>query len=69
MKNKYAFIVKWEKGSMNDNIIKWLKKNNISFCYSHFGELIADMYGIGEFFKFENEHLGNSLYGIKIRHI
>ena len=61
---KYNFTVEWEKGSINDNIIKFLKENNISFHYNHFGTLVADLYGIGQYFKFDYEHINGNTYGI-----
>ena len=61
---KYNFTVEWEKGSISDNIIKFLKENNISFHNNHFGTLVADLYGIGQYFKFAYEHISGNTYGI-----
>ena len=61
---KYNFIVEWGKGSINDNIIKFLKENNISFHNNCFGTLVADLYGIGQYFKFEYEQINDNIYGI-----
>ena len=61
---KYNFTVEWEKGSISDNIIKFLKENNISFHNNHFGTLVADLYGIGQYFKFEYEYINGNTYGI-----
>lgn len=61
---KYNFAVKWEKGSINDNIITFLKENNISFHNNRFGTLVADLYGIGQYFKFEYEHINGNTCGI-----
>ena len=61
---KYNFTVEWEKGSISDNIIKFLKENNISFHNNYFGTLVADLYGIGQYFKFDYEHISGNTYGI-----
>ena len=61
---KYNFTVEWKKGSINDNIITFLKENNISFHNNRFGTLVADLYGIGQYFKFEYEHIYGNTYGI-----
>lgn len=63
---KYAFTVKWENGSMNDNIVKFLKAHNITYYYNHFGQLVADAYGIGKLFKFDYEKISDNTYGITI---
>lgn len=39
----FSFI--WEKGSINDNIIKYLKSNNIQFRYDHYFKLEAKIKG------------------------
>lgn len=62
--NKYNFIVDWTSGSINDNIIKYLKDNNIKYYYNQYFILIADIYGIGEYFKFDYEKIHGSAYGI-----
>ena len=54
MKSKYKFIINWERGSINSNIVSYLKENNISFYYNHFGKLVADLYGIGQMFTFNH---------------
>lgn len=64
MKSKYKFIIKWERGSINSNIVSFLKENNISFCYDHFGRLIADLYGIGQMFSFDYEQIKENVFGI-----
>ena len=33
---KYAFTIEWKNGSISDNIVKFLKANNIDFHYNHF---------------------------------
>ena len=40
---KYAFTIEWKNGSFNDNIVKFLKANNIDFHYNHFFQLAADV--------------------------
>ena len=61
---KYNFTVEWEKGSINDNIIKFLKENNIDFYYNHYFQLVADLYGTGQYFKFDYEHIEGKTFGI-----
>ena len=39
----YAFTIEWKNGSFNDNIVKFLKANNIDFHYNHFFQLVADV--------------------------
>lgn len=33
---KYLFTIEWKTGNINDNIIKWLKENNIDFHYNKY---------------------------------
>ena len=66
MKN-YLFTFEWVSGSMNDNIIKWLKQNNIDWHYNHFFELVADVYGISQYLKFDYEKISGELYGVFIK--
>ena len=42
-----GLFFRWESGSKNSNAIAVLKKKGIRFQYSHFGDLIADFYGLG----------------------
>lgn len=60
------FTFEWTSGSLNDNIIKWLKEKNINFRYNLF-ELEADIYGIGEWFKFDFEKLNPTLTAVTIQ--
>ena len=62
--NKYNFIVDWTSGSINDNIIKYLKDNDIKYYYNQYFVLFADIYGIGQYFKFVHEKINDSTYGI-----
>ena len=64
---KYLFTFEWANGSMNDNIIKWLKQNKISFHYNGCFELVADVYGINQYFKFDYEKINGDLYGVFIK--
>ena len=64
MKSKYKFIIKWKSGSINSNIVSYLKENNISFYYNHFGKLVADLYGIGQMFTFDYEEIKENVFGI-----
>ena len=60
----YNFTVEWEVGSINDNIIRYLKENSINYHYNHFSTLVADIYKIGQYFKFDYEHINGNTYGI-----
>ena len=60
---KYAFTIEWTSGSINDNIVKFLKANNIDFYYIH-GQLVADILGLGIYYKFDYEKISGNTYGI-----
>ena len=62
---EYIFTIEWLKGSINDNLTKFFKQNNIDYFYNHFGKLVTDLYGIGQLFTFDYEKIKNNLYGIK----
>ena len=64
---KYAFTIEWKNGSINDNIVKFLKVNNIDFHYNHFFQLIANMYGDGKYFTFDYEKINGDIYGIILK--
>ena len=55
----------WET-TKNGDAINELKKNNIAFEYSRFGELTADFYGIGIFEKVDFEHVQGDVFEICI---
>ena len=61
---KYAFTIEWKNGSFNDNIVKFLKANNIDFHYNHFFQLVADFYGNGKYFTFDYEKINGDIFGI-----
>lgn len=61
---KYAFTIEWINGSINDNIVKFLKANNIDFYYNRFFQLVADLYYIGKYYKFDYEKISGNTYGI-----
>ena len=61
---KYAFTIEWKNGSINDNIVKFLKANNIDFHYNHFFQLVADFYGNGKYFTFDYEKINGDIFGI-----
>ncbi len=65
---KYLFTFEWVHGNrcVNDYIIEWLKQNNIDFHYKYF-ELVADIYGICQYLKFDYEKINDSLYGVFIK--
>ena len=48
----FSFV--WEKGSLNDNIIKYLKSKNIRFRYGPYLQLIAQING--EWVRFYHEN-------------
>ena len=61
---KYAFTIEWKNGSISDNIVKFLKTNNIDFHYNHFFQLVADFYGNGKYFTFDYEKINGAIFGI-----
>ena len=63
---KYAFTIEWKNGSINDNIVKFLKANNIDFHYNHFFQLVADFYGNGKYFTFDYEKINGDIFGITL---
>ena len=64
---KYAFTIEWSKGSINNNIVKFLKANNINFHYNYFFQLVADFYGNGEYFTFDYEQISGDIFGIILK--
>ena len=66
---KYAFTIEWTKGSINDNIVKFLKANNIDFYYNHFFQLVADVFKLGIYYKFDYEKISGNTYGIIIKEV
>ncbi|MBQ2396856.1 MAG: hypothetical protein II304_07490 [Bacteroidales bacterium] len=64
---KYAFTIEWQRGSINDNIIKFLKTHDINFHYNCFFQLVADMYGAGKYFTFDYEKINGDIYGIILK--
>ena len=66
---KYLFTFEWVHGNrcVNDYIIEWLKQNNINFHYNHFFELVADIYGINQYLKFDYKKISGDLYGVFIK--
>ena len=65
---KYLFTFEWVHGNrcVNDYIIEWLKQNNNDFHYKYF-ELVADVYGISQYLKFDYEKISGELYGVFIK--
>ena len=61
---KYAFTIEWKNGSISDNIVKFLKANNIDFHYNHFFQLVPDVYGNGKYFTFDYEKISGDIFGI-----
>ena len=66
---KYAFTIEWTSGSINDNIVKFLKANNIDFHYNHFFQLVADVFKLGIYYKFDYEKISGNTYGIIIKEV
>ena len=60
---KYIFTFNWKKGCVNDYISKYLKENKIKYFY-HMQQLVADLYGLGQYFKVDYEHINGDLFGI-----
>lgn len=65
MNNTILFTFDWLTGSLNDNIIRWLKERNINYRYTLF-ELEADLRGVGEWVRFDFEKLGANTTAITI---
>lgn len=65
---KYLFTFEWVHGNrcVNDYIIEWLKQNKIDFYYKYF-ELVADVYGVSQYLKFDYEKINGDLYGVFIK--
>ena len=66
---KYVFKIEWTSGSINDNIVKFLKANNIDFHYNHFFQLVADVFKLGIYYKFDYEKISGNTYGIIIKEV
>ena len=64
---KYAFTIEWTKSSFNNNIVKFLKANNIDFHYNHFFQLVADFYGNGKYFTFDYEQISGDIFGVILK--
>ena len=64
---KYAFTIEWTKSSFNNNIVKFLKANDIDFHYNHFFQLVADFYGNGKYFTFDYEQISGDIFGVTLK--
>ena len=64
---KYAFTIEWTKSSFNNNIVKFLKANNIDYHYNHFFQLVADFYGNGKYFTFDYEQISGDIFGVILK--
>lgn len=64
---KYVFTFEWRTGSVNDNIVKFLKANNIEFHYNCFFQLVADIYENGKYFTFDYEKINGDIFGIMLK--
>lgn len=63
---KYAFIIEWKDGSINDNIVKYLRENKIDYHRNHYFQLVADIYNNGNYYSFDYEKINGDLYGITL---
>ena len=66
---KYAFTIEWTKSSFNNNIVKFLKANDIDFHYNHFFQLVADFYGNGKYFTFDYEQISEDIFGVILKEV
>lgn len=66
---KYIFTIEWTRGSINDNIVKFLKANNIDFYYNRFFQLVADVFKLDIYYKFDYEKISGNTYGIIIKEV
>lgn len=64
---KYVFTIEWTKSSFNNNIVKFLKANDIDFHYNHFFQLVADFYGNGKYFTFDYEQISGDIFGVILK--
>ena len=64
---KYAFTIEWTKSSFNNNIVKFLKANDIDFHYNHFFQLVANFYGNGKYFTFDYEQISGDIFGVILK--
>ena len=64
---KYAFTIEWTKSSFNNNIVKFLKANDIDFHYNHFFQLVSDFYGNGKYFTFDYEQISGDIFGVILK--
>lgn len=59
------FTFEWLAGSASDHFVRYCKENGIAFHYDHFGNLYADLYGVGIMFRFGYQHIsGNTFQAI-----
>lgn len=56
-----------DKSSFNNNIVKFLKANDIDFHYNHFFQLVADFYGNGKYFTFDYEQISGDIFGVILK--
>ncbi len=66
---KYLLTFKWmhDNKCVNDYIIEWLKQNNIKFYYNKYNSLVADVYGINLYLKFDYEKINGDIYGVFVK--
>lgn len=62
--NRTGLFFRWESGSKNSNAIAVLKKNGIRFQYNHFGDLMADFYGLEIWQPVEYAHISGDTFEI-----
>lgn len=65
----YLFTFEWEDGnkSANDYIRDWCDENHIRYRYNGYFELVADIYHLNDYSRFEYQKISGNLYGVKIK--
>ena len=61
------FEFKFEKGSINSNIVNWCNKNKIDYIRGKYGEgVYADVYGIDTYYKLSPEHIADGIFKVSL---
>lgn len=62
---KKSFVVEWLRGSINDNVAKYLMANDIYFYFEPFGKMIiCDGY---QSYTYEYKHTSGDFYEITLK--
>ena len=67
VKKKCLYVFTWKSGTINDHIIGFLKSYDISYYFDHYGRLIGDLTGLGDWFSFDYIQLNKNIFGIIAR--